>query len=190
MTLTLNVSSFLKLPSQACVLLHALAAVLLVCVPVSATAEGGGGGGEIWICIEADTGAKTFTSNPRGLRQCRRAEQAAGTSKAKPVSASSASPDTPATPATKPAARTAPTQVASAQQRQRESDRKQILQDELASENKKYAELQREFNLGAPFRLPGETDETKYRDRKQRLGQDIERSRVNISSLERELGRL
>ena len=166
-------------------LLRALTASLLGCVSVSATAEGGGG--DIWICIDPDTGAKTFTSNPRGLRQCRRAEQATGTSKAKPVSASSTSPTT---PAAKPTSRTAPAQIASAEQRQRESDRKQILQDELASENKKYAELQREFNLGAPIRLPGETDDAKYRDRKQRLSQDIERSRVNISSLERELGRL
>ena len=166
-------------------LLRALPASLLGCVSVSATAEGGGG--DIWICVDPDTSAKTFTSNPRGMRQCRRVEPAASTSKAKPVPASLIPP---ATPATKPTARAAPAQVASAEQRQRESDRKQILQDELASEHKKYAELQREFNLGAPFRLPGETDETKYRDRKQRLGQDIERSRVNISSLERELGRL
>ena len=189
MTSTLRVPFPLALLSQASVQLRGLVAVLLVCVSVPATAEGGGLG-DIWICVDPDTSAKTFTSNPRGLRQCRRVEPAASTSKAKPVSASSASPDTPATPATKPAARMAPTQVASAQQRQRESDRKQILQDELASENKKYAELQREFNLGAPIRLPGETDDTKYRDRKQRIGQDIERSRVNISSLERELGRL
>ena len=186
MTPTLRVPLPLELLSQASAPLRLLVAVLLVCVSVPATAEGGGLG-DIWICVDPDTSAKTFTTNPRGLRQCRRVEPAASTSKAKPVSASLIPP---ATPATQPTVRAAPAQIASAEQRQRESDRKQILQDELASENKKYAELQREFNLGAPFRLPGETDDTKYRDRKQRLSQDIERSRVNISSLERELGRL
>ena len=186
MTPTLRVPLPLALLSQASAPLRVLAAVLLVCVSMPATAEGGGLG-DIWICVDPDTSAKTFTSNPRGMRQCRRAEPAASTGKANPVSASLIPP---ATPAAKPTARAAPAQIASAEQRQRESDRKQILQDELASENKKYAELQREFNLGAPIRLPGETDDAKYRDRKQRIGQDIERSRVNISSLERELGRL
>ena len=186
MTPTLRVPLLLELLSRASAPLRGLAAVLLVCVSMPATAEGGGLG-DIWICVDPDTSAKTFTSNPRGMRQCRRVEPAASTSTAKPVSASSTSPTT---PATRPTSRTAPAQIASAEQRQRESDRKQILQDELASENKKYAELQREFNLGAPIRLPGETDDAKYRDRKQRLSQDIERSRVNISSLERELGRL
>ena len=149
MTPTLRVPLPLELTSQAGAPLRLLVAVLLVCVSVPATAEGGGLG-DIWICVDPDTSAKTFTSNPRGLRQCRRVESAASTSKAKPVTASLIPP---ATPAAKPAARAAPAQVASAEQRQRESDRKQILQDELASEQKKYAELQREFNLGAPFRL-------------------------------------
>lgn len=186
MKLAFQIRLHTGLASPNSALLRALTTILLVCVPVSATAEGGSGSGEIWICTDSDTGAKTFTSNPHGLRQCRRAEQATGPSKAKPVAAPSTSPNT---PATKPNARTAPTQVASSQQRQRESDRNQILQDELASENKKYTELQREFNLGAPIRLPGETDDSKYRDRKQRLSQDIERSRANIGSLQRELAR-
>ena len=164
-----------------------LAAILLASVSTLCAAQGGIG--EIWICVDPETGAKTFTSNPRGLRQCRRADPSARAHGARPaLAAANAS-----APGAKPAAGTAtrtPVAPLSSEQRQRESDRKQILQDELASENKKLAELQREYNQGTPLRLAGETDDIKYRDRKQRIGQDVERSRVNIRSLERELERL
>ena len=167
---------------------HGLAAIVLAGLSTFSAAQGGGIG-EIWICVDAETGAKTFTSNPRGLRNCHRADPNAKASNTRPAVAAAS----PSAAGTKSAANTvarAPTVLLSSEQRQRESDRKQILQDELASENKKFAELQREYNQGTPLRLPGETDDVKYRDRKQRIGQDVERSRVNIRSLERELERL
>ena len=171
---------------------HGLAAIVLAGLSTFSAAQGGGIG-EIWICVDAETGAKTFTSNPRGLRNCHRADPNAKANSTRPAVAAAS----PSANGTKSAASTAgntaartPAPPLSSEQRQRESDRKQILQDELASENKKFAELQREYNQGTPLRLPGETDDVKYRDRKQRIGQDVERSRVNIRSLERELERL
>ena len=74
--------------------------------------------------------------------------------------------------------------------RARDSDRKQILQEELDAENRKLAELQREFNNGALVRRPEETDSAKFADRKQRLSSELERTRINVRTLERELGRL
>ena len=150
------------------------------------------GNSAIWICTDAESGSKTFTSNPRGLSNCRRADQSGATRAARPAAApSNAATGADNRSSAKASARTStPVPALTGLQRQRESDRKQILQDELASENKKLAEFQREYNQGAPLRLPGETDDNKYRDRKQRLSQDVERSRVNIRSLERELDRL
>lgn len=142
----------------------------------------------IWMCVDPESGAKMFTNNPRGAKQCHRVDQPGAVARpARPAASTSAaaSPKSSASSPTRPAA-----PALTSEQRQRESDRKQILQDELASENKKLAELQREYNQGTPLRLPGEADETKYRDRKLRLGQDVERSRVNVRSLEQELARL
>ena len=175
---------------------HACAASLLLLttstlLTTPSNADAQSGNSDIWICVDAQSGAKTFTSNPRGLSNCRRADLPGITRAARPATAqANGAAGAASASGARPVARSAaPAQVASAEQRQRESDRKQILQDELASENKKYAELQHELSLG-PQRLPSETDENKYRDRKQRLSQDIERSRVNIRSLERELERL
>jgi hypothetical protein len=146
------------------------------------------GDSSIWMCVDPESGAKMFTNNPRSAKQCHRIDQPAAAARpARPTATTSAaaSPKSSASSSTRAAA-----PALTSEQRQRESDRKQILQDELASENKKLAELQREYNQGTPLRLPGETDENKYRDRKTRLGQDVERSRVNVRSLEQELARL
>lgn len=167
---------------------RALVAILLAATLVWAGHVAAQGDTSIWMCVDPESGTKMFTNNPRNAKQCHRVDQpgavarparpAAGTSAVASAKSSASSPTRPAAPAL------------SSEQRQRESDRKQILQDELASENKKLAELQREYNQGTPLRLPGETDENKYRDRKLRLGQDVERSRVNVRSLEQELARL
>lgn len=136
---------------------------------------------DIWVCTDPATGAKTYTSRPRDARDCRSTDQAAGTSRAAAPAASVA----------RPAARTASTPATvTAETRKRDTDRKQILRDELEAENRKLAELQREFNLGAPIRRPDETDNAKFLERKLRLTNELERSRINVRTLERELERL
>jgi hypothetical protein len=72
-------------------------------------------------------------------------------------------------------------------QKARDSDRRRILEDELAKEEAKLTELRKEFNGGEPDRRGDERNYQKYLDRVQRLKDDIERSEVNTASLKREL---
>lgn len=82
----------------------------------------------------------------------------------------------------RPAARTE-----SAAQRSRDSDRRRILEDELAAEEKRLAELRTEFNKGEPERRGDERNYQRYLDRVERLKADIARSEANVESLKREL---
>lgn len=73
-------------------------------------------------------------------------------------------------------------------QRARDSDRKRILQEELAAEEKKLAELRKEFNSGEPDRKGDEKNYQRYLDRTDKLKADVARSESNVDSLKRELG--
>jgi hypothetical protein len=90
-----------------------------------------------------------------------------------------------ATPATAPADFP---KVDSATQRARDDDRKGILSDELRAEEKKLADLKRDFNNGEPERQGNEKNYQKYIDRVAQMRDDISRSEKNIESLKRELG--
>ena len=147
---------------------------------------------DIWVCTDPDTGSKTYTSKPRNTRHCRSTDISSGAARA---GVARAAPQPSAATGTRAAgtttARTASDRPAfTAESRARDSDRKQILQDELDSENRRLAELQREFNNGALVRRPEETDNARFAERKQRLSADLERTRINVRTLERELGRL
>ena len=72
-------------------------------------------------------------------------------------------------------------------QKARDTDRRRILEDELAKEEGKLADLRKEFNAGEPERRGDERNYQRYLDRVQRLKDDIGRSEVNITSLKREL---
>ena len=91
-----------------------------------------------------------------------------------------------------PAARTASApadfpRVDAAAQRNRDSDRRKILQDELDREQSRLDEFRKEFNGGEPERLGNERNYQKYLDRVERLKSDIARSEANVASLRREL---
>lgn len=73
-------------------------------------------------------------------------------------------------------------------QRARDTDRKRILQEELAAEEKKLAELKREFNGGEPERKGDEKNFQRYQDRTDKLKADVSRGESNVESLRRELG--
>jgi hypothetical protein len=77
--------------------------------------------------------------------------------------------------------------VDAAAQRSRDSDRKRILQDELAREKTRLEEIRKEYNGGEPERLGNERNYQKYLDRVERLKDDITRSESNVASLRREL---
>ncbi len=102
----------------------------------------------------------------------------------------------PATPSRKPVTQTAsakPTdfpRVNDNVQKARDSDRKQILQDEMRTEEQKLAGLRGEYNSGEPERRGDERNYAKYQERTAALKDDIARTEKNVEALKRELGNL
>lgn len=75
-------------------------------------------------------------------------------------------------------------------QKARDSDRKQILLDEMKTEEQKLVDLRREYNNGEPERRGDERNYAKYQDRTAALKDDVSRSEKNVEALKRELGNL
>ena len=62
------------------------------------------------------------------------------------------------------------------------------MQEELAAEEKRLADLKKEFNNGEPERKGDEKNFQKYQDRTEKVKADVTRSESNVESLRRELG--
>ncbi|MFC7514519.1 DUF4124 domain-containing protein [Herbaspirillum sp. GCM10030257] len=75
-------------------------------------------------------------------------------------------------------------------QKTRDNDRRQILADEMKSEEQKLANLKKEFNNGEPERRGDERNYAKYQERVATMKDDISRSEKNIEALKREIGNL
>lgn len=75
-------------------------------------------------------------------------------------------------------------------QRARDTDRRRILEDELRIEEERLSRLRAEYNNGEPERRGDERSDALYRERVQRLQEDIGRSETNVGSLRRELALL
>jgi hypothetical protein len=80
--------------------------------------------------------------------------------------------------------------VDSAQQRARDDDRREILNDELRNEEKKLAELKRDFNNGEPERQGNERNYAKYQERVAQMRDNIGRAERNIEALKREIANI
>ena len=80
--------------------------------------------------------------------------------------------------------------VDSATQRARDDDRRAILEDELRAEERKLADLKRDFNNGEPERQGNEKNYAKYQERTAQMRDDIGRSEKNIEALKRELANI
>jgi hypothetical protein len=80
--------------------------------------------------------------------------------------------------------------VNGAQQRARDDDRREILNDELRSEEKKLAEMRREFNNGEPERQGNERNFAKYQERVAQMKDNIGRAEKNIDALRREIANI
>jgi hypothetical protein len=73
-------------------------------------------------------------------------------------------------------------------QKMRDADRHQILEEELRAEQERLARLRTEFNNGQPQPAADEVaGSASYRERTQRLLEDIQRAETNVASLRREL---
>jgi hypothetical protein len=138
-------------------------------------ASSGGGGGGVFRCVDAD--GRTEYRNVGDTKGCKRVETDAVNTVPFPRAAG--------TPSTQPRGNT---RVDAGAQRGRDNDRRRILEDELASEEKRLADLRQEFNNGEPERRGDERNYQRYLDRVERLKADIARSEANVESLKRELG--
>jgi len=149
---------------------------LLTALPVAAQQADA-----IWACVD-DQGHKIFQNVGKG-RGCRRIDGLIAT-----VPGTTPSP----TPATEATARgVSPAnfpRVDRDTQRLRDADRRHILEDELRVEEERLTRLREDFNNGNPHPAAGEiVGSPGYRDRTQRLLDDIQRSEGSIASLKREL---
>ncbi len=75
-------------------------------------------------------------------------------------------------------------------QKRRDADRRQILGDELRTEQQKLSELNSQFNNGEPDRNGNERNYSKYQERVQSMKEEINRTQQNVDSLQRELNGL
>lgn len=94
---------------------------------------------------------------------------------------------TPAAPAVTP---TDFPRVDNAQQRARDDDRRGILTEELRSEERRLADLKREFNGGEPERQGNERNYAKYQARVAEMRDSIGRGEKNIEALKREIANI
>jgi hypothetical protein len=80
--------------------------------------------------------------------------------------------------------------VDNAQQKARDSDRRAILNEELRMEEKKLAEMRKEFNNGEPERQGNERNYAKYQERVEQMRDSISRAEKNIEALRREISNI
>jgi anti-sigma28 factor (negative regulator of flagellin synthesis) len=80
--------------------------------------------------------------------------------------------------------------IDSSTQKARDSDRMQILTEEMKVEERKLAALKQDFNNGEPERRGDERNFAKYQERVASMKDDVSRSEKNIEALKREIGNL
>ncbi len=79
--------------------------------------------------------------------------------------------------------------VDSAEQRNRDSDARRILEAELRKEEEQLAALRKDFNNGEPERRGDERNFQKYQDRVAEMKASIARKESDVAALRRELGK-
>ena len=143
---------------------------------------------QIYRC-EGEGGVVEYSNNVAAGREarCRKVELPAVTTIPTPkLPPKAAAGTTSAGPAAKSGGKDFP-KVDAATQKARDSDRRQIIEDELRNEEERLATLTAEYKDGTPDRRGDERNYQKYLDRVERLKDDIARSQANIATLKREL---
>ena len=146
---------------------------------------------EVYVCIN-ENGTKEYR-NTNISRNCKRMDLPAGTNIPAPASAPRRAVNQASTAPAAPAGASAAGDIArvdSGTQRARDNDRRQILADEMAREQKKLADLKLEYANGEPERRGDERNYAKYQERVALMKNDIARTEKNIEALKREIGNL
>lgn len=143
---------------------------------------------EIFVCV-GENGEKQFT-NTGNVKTCKRMDvqpiltlPASRVPQARSAVQPAAEPRASVSPASFP-------RVDGDTQRTRDSDRRRILEDELRAEEERLAKLKSEFNNGEPERRGDERNFVLYKERTQRLQEDIARTENNVRALAREMSLL
>lgn len=168
------------------------AAALLAAVPLAALlpagaalADTGRTGSQIYVCTGAG-GVPEYRNGPAG-KGCKPLDLpdvvSVPAGRGAPRAAVRAEPSAPAAAADFP-------RVDRATQRQRDGERRAVLEEELRSEQARLATLRAEYNQGQPERRGDERNHQRYLDRVDRLAADIARSEANAAALRRELANL
>jgi hypothetical protein len=155
------------------------AVVLLVSITGFAQAQG-----DVFLCVN-DNGLKEY-KNTGETKGCKRVDLQGVTMIPSPYKrplVQTAAARASASPSDFP-------RIDSSTQKARDNDRMQILLDEMKTEEKKLAELKKEFNNGEPERQGNERNYVKYQERVASMKEDIDRTEKNIEALKREIGNL
>lgn len=139
---------------------------------------------DVYLCIDAN-GKKEYR-NVGNVKGCKRVELPYMNVVPAPTTAKK-------TAAPKANVASAPAsfpKVDDATQKARDSDRRQILNEELKAEEQKLLGLKKEYNNGEVERRPEERLPAQYMERVNNLKNDIARSEKNIEALKREIGNL
>ncbi|WP_058049195.1 DUF4124 domain-containing protein [Janthinobacterium sp. Ant5-2-1] len=147
--------------------------------------------GQLYVCADAQ-GHKTYTDKRAGAH-CQLLDLPGAMTepprKTAPLAGTQARPATQAAATAAPASGAFP-KVDGAEQRARDLDRRQILQDELRSEEQKLAAQRLEFNGGQPERQGNERNYAKYQERVAQLKDNISRTQQNVEALKREIANI
>lgn len=107
-----------------------------------------------------------------------------------PRRAAPAATATPSTSQAQPAPPASGNRVEPQLQKQRDNDRRQVLETELRQAEARLAELQREYQGGNPERRGDERNFAKYQERVAELKAAIGRQEADVAALKRELSKL
>lgn len=140
---------------------------------------------DVYLCID-ERGHKEY-KNTGVTKNCKKVDLPVITTVVAPTR--KLAPSTSPSPSSKPVS-PGPSdfpKVDSSTQKKRDTDSKQIFEDELRAEEQKLANIKKEFNGGQPERRGDEANFAKYQERVQNMRDDIARTEKNIEALKREI---
>jgi hypothetical protein len=159
---------------------------LLALIALSAAMGTAQADGDIYKCVNAN-GTVEF-KNTGSVKDCKKMDLEgisvipAPTKRSGTLQTASLKSSSSSTPSDFP-------RVDSGTQKARDNDRRQILLDEMKSEQDKLAALKKDYNNGEPERQGDERNFAKYQERVTAMRDDISRTEKNIEALQRELKR-